>query len=75
METIVRIFHVSDKDKKFVVGQVEYHINGAIIETQHAGSLKLKKAGRVGQKISFGELKLKSMKEKDSKYHRLVLAD
>jgi hypothetical protein len=75
METVVRIFHVSEKNKKFVVGQVEYHVNGAVIESQYAGSLKLKKAGRVGQCISFGDIKLKAMKEKDSKYNRLVLAE
>ena len=73
MKTKVRIFFVSDKNKKFVVGEVEYHINGAILESGISGSLKLSKAGRVGQVIDFGDMRLKAVP--DSKdYSRLTLA-
>lgn len=73
METKVRIFFVSEKNSKFVVGEVEYHIGGAILESGISGSLKLTRAGRVGQCISFGDMKLKAVAD-SKEYNRLTLA-
>ena len=74
MKTKVRIFHVSEKNNKFVVGAVEYHVAGAILESNIKGSMKLSRAGRVGQIIDFGEVKLASMKEEGTEWSRLVVA-
>ena len=75
METKVRIFAVSDKDNKFVVGEVQYLIGTAVLETGIIGSLRLTKPGRVGMMLSFGEHKLKAVPDaKNEKYNRLTLA-
>lgn len=74
-KTMLRIFFVSEKNAKFVVGEVEYHVGTAIVKTGISGSLWLTRNGRVGQTIDFGELKLKSEKEEGSEFSRLVIAE
>ena len=75
MITKVRIFAVSDKTNKFVVGEVEYHFGDAIIRTGIKGSFWMAKAGKVGRVIDFGDTPLKAEADPDNpQYHRIVVA-
>ena len=74
MKTKVRIFHVSEKNARYVVGAVEHHVAGAILESGIKGSLKLSKAGKVGQMIDFGALQLKAVKEEGTEWSRLMVS-
>ena len=74
MKTKVRIFFVSEKNSKFVVGEVEHHINGAILRSGIVGSMSLTRAGKIGQLIDFGQNQVTSKADSNSEYHRLTLA-
>jgi len=75
MVTKVRIFAVSEKTNKFVVGEVEHHFGDAIIRSGIKGSFWMSKAGKVGRVIDFGSAQLKQEPDADNpQYHRLVVA-